>query len=174
MSQHFWARIPPWRHKRNVGSNPAQINFSGRLAIPREIGWAYLELLLLNRSSRMVWVEEASIALADLDATWQSSTATGQATHEIRQIVGAKDALNVSLASAIYDAAGKPQGPYSCLVLTNVRYRVFDEWRNLNLETWSVEMAGLTAVALHKARGYDRKVKLINGSMSLTTPQHRS
>jgi hypothetical protein len=36
----------------------------------------------------------------------------------------------VSLAAALYDAAGKPQGHYACVVLVEVYYSVFESWCN--------------------------------------------
>jgi len=91
---------------------------------------------------------------------------SGQARHEIRQNIGANDTLSVSLAVAIYSAAGRPQGKYSCLVRTDVRYRVFDEWCYVKLETCRVEMAGLIAFGLSSARWYDKKIKQSSASPS--------
>jgi hypothetical protein len=81
--------------------------------------------------------------------------------------------LSVSLARAIYDAAGRPKGLYSCLVRTNVLYRVFNEWCNAKLETYRVEMAALGALGLRTARLYDRKIKQISGPVDLTTPERK-
>jgi hypothetical protein len=127
----------------------------------------------VNRSSWTVWVEEATVILADLDAIWQSEVAAVQARHEIRQNVGANDTLSVSLAASIYNAADRPQGKYSCLVLTGVRYRVFDEWCYAKLEICRVEMSGPTAVDLRSARWYDKKIKQINDSVDLTAKEHK-
>ena len=102
-----------------------------KLTITREDIWNGLELLLVNRSSWPVWVEDASFVLSDLDADMQAVVPTGQARHQILQNVGPNETLSVNLARAIYDAAGRPQGPFSCLVLTNVRYRAFNEWCNV-------------------------------------------
>jgi hypothetical protein len=169
MNNSYWARLLPWRQKNAVGSNPNQINFEPQLVITREDTRTYLVLQLVNRSSSTVWVEEASVALADLDADRQTEVPTGRATNQILQNVRPKETFSVSLARAIYDAADRPQGPYSCLTLTNVRYRVFNESRNAQLETCRVEMAALTVVDLHRARSYDRKMKRIRGPVVLTT-----
>ena len=168
-----WTRLFPWLHKNKGESNPAEIRFLPRLTITRYDEWVYLELVLENRSDWTVWVEEATVILDDLDAVSQSEVATGQARHEILQNVRANDTLSVSLAVAIYNAAGRPQGQYSCLVSTDVRYRVFDEWCDAKLETCRVEMAGLTAVDLHSARWYDKKIKQINDSVDLTAKEHK-
>jgi len=162
MDESIWIRHLPWKRKNRPESKSGQIKFDPKLLVSREKGWGCLELLLANRSSWTVWVEEATVVLADLVAICQSEVATGEARHEIHQNVGAIDSLSVSLAAAIYNAAGRPQGPYSCLVSTDVRYRVFDEWCNVKLETSRVEMAGLIAVGLRRAHWYDKKIKQIN------------
>jgi len=121
----------------------------------------------------MVWVEEANVVLIEFDSNWQTEVPTGQVNHKIRQNVVPGDALSVSLAAAIYDAAGRPQGPYSCLVSTNVRYRVFDEWCNAQLETCRVEMTALTVLGLRREHWYNRRIKQIKGRSELTTHQHK-
>ena len=160
MDNSYWARLFPWQQKNRPGSTPPPVKFEPQLLITREDTWTYLVLQLGNRSNRTVWVEEASIVLADLDADMQTEVPTGQARNQILQNVGPNETLSVSLARAIYDAAGRPQGTYSCLALTNVRFRVFNEWRNAQLETCRVEMTALTVLRLHSARRwYDKKIK---------------
>jgi hypothetical protein len=161
MDDRYWIRLLPWRQKNKAESKSAQIKFTPKLSITRDHGWISLELLLVNRSSWTVWVEEASVVLTDLDANWQTGIAPGQARQQILQNVSSHDSLSVSLARTIYDAAGRPQGPYSCLVLTNVRYRVFDEWYDAKLERCRVVMAALTVVGLRRASWYDKKIKQI-------------
>jgi hypothetical protein len=80
----------------------------------------------------------------------------------------------VSLAASIYNAAGRPQGQYSCLVSTDVRYRVFDEWCYAELETCRVEMAGLTAVDLRRAHRDNKKIRQRNGPVDIATPERKS
>lgn len=130
MDEGQWIRLLPWREKNKAESISAQVIFAPQLTTTHEDGWKDLELLLVNRSSWAVWVEDASVVLADLDANMQTVAPTGQSRHQILQNVGPGETLSVSLARAIYDAAGRPQGPFSCFVLTNVRYRVF-EWCNV-------------------------------------------
>ena len=121
----------------------------------------------------MTWVGEAIVVLTDLDANLQTAIPTGQVNHTIRQTVVQGDALSVSLAATIYDAAGRPQGQYSCLVSTNVRYRVFDEWRNAQLETCRVEMAALTVLGLRREHWYNRRIKQIMSRDDVTTHRHK-
>ncbi|HEV2521900.1 MAG TPA: hypothetical protein VGT24_05915 [Candidatus Acidoferrales bacterium] len=111
--------------------------------------------------------------MTDLEANWQSGVPTGQATHKIRQNVVPGDALSVSLAASVYDAAGRPQGTYSCFVFTDVRYRVFEEWCNAQLEPCSVEMRAFTVLNLHKSHWYSRKMKHAKSPLNLMTQQRK-
>jgi hypothetical protein len=174
MDDHYWIRLLSWRHKIKPETKSGQIKFAPELRICPEKGWINLALLLANRSSWTLWVEEATVVLADLDAICQSEVAPRQARHEILQNVAPNETLSVSLAKAIYDAAGRPQGPYSCLVRTDVRYRVFDEWCDAKVESCRVEMAGLIAVGLSSARWYDKKIKQFNGSADVAAKKHKA
>ena len=131
MNEHCWIRFLPLWQKNKAESKSPPIKVAPQRATIRGDGWKGLELRLVNRYSKTVWVEEASILLADLDATMQAVVPTGQARHAILQNVEPNETLSVSLARAIYDAAGRPQGPYSCIVLANVRFRVFNDWCNV-------------------------------------------
>jgi hypothetical protein len=173
MDDRYWIRLLPWRQKNKAESKSAQIKFAPKLSVTRDHGWRTLQLLLVNRSSWTVWVEEATVALTDLDANSQTVIASWQARQQILQNVSSYDSLSVSLARAIYDAAGRPQGPYSCLVITNVRYRVFDEWCDAKLETCRVVMAAITVVGLRSAKWYDKKVKQINDLFDQTTRRRK-
>jgi hypothetical protein len=173
MNESSWIRSLPWRQKNRAESKSAQIKFAPQLMFSRKDGWNYLELLLVNRSSWTVWVEEANIVLADLRAKWQTTAPAGEARYQILQNVGPNETLGVSLAVSIYNAAGRPQGRYSCLVLTTVRYSVFDEWCDVKLETSRVDMAGYTALDLSRARWYDKKIKQINDSVDLTAKERK-
>jgi hypothetical protein len=173
MDERYWIRLLPWRQKNKLESKAGQIKFAPKLRISRVDGWVDLELLLVNRSSWTVWVKEAAITLIDLDAEQQTTAPTGRAVHKILQNVVPRDALSVSLARSIYDAAGRPQAPYSCFVLTNVLYRVFDEWCNAKIETYRVEMAALTALGLHNARWLDKKIRQTNGLVDFAVEQRK-
>lgn len=128
MKERYLIRLFQWRQESGAESKPAQIKFSPRLMITREVDWKSLELLLVNRSRWTVWVEEANVVLAELDTYTQAAVPTWQARHQILQNVRPNEVLTVDIAATIYDAAGMPQGPFSCLVQTNVLYRVFNEW----------------------------------------------
>jgi hypothetical protein len=163
MDKRHLIRLLAWLQKNKPNSNSGQIKFAPKLRIIRKDGWRYLELHLVNRSSWAVWVQEAAVVLVDLDAKWRAAVSNGRGRYEILQHVRPNGTLRVSLARTIYDAAGRPAGPYSCLISTNVRYRVFDEWCNAELDTYRVEMAALSACGLHGARRYDKRMKQIRG-----------
>jgi hypothetical protein len=156
--ERSWIHRLPWRRKGKDDTKAAQIKFAPRLEITREDGWANLALSLVNQSSFMVWIEHTSIELANVDAKLQTASPTGSITQQILQYVGAKETLNVSVANAVYDAAGRPQGPYTCLLTANVRYCVFDEWSDARAATCRIAMAAINAVDLHSARWYDKKM----------------
>ena len=173
MDKGSWIRLFSWRQKPTEESNHAEIRFIPKLTITRNYDSVYLELELWNHSDWTVWVEEATVALADLVGTWQTGVPTGKADHKIRQSVVPGDFLSVSLASSIYDAAGRPQGSYSCYVFTNVRYRVQDEWRETHPKPCRVEMRALTVLGLHKLHWYNKKPSQIRGSVEFTTKEHK-
>jgi hypothetical protein len=147
-----------WR-KIKSGTAQAAIKFMPKLTLNRNCGWTSLELLLVNNASMTVWVEEAVVVLTDLDTSWQTSIPAGQAKHEIRQHVRAHESLELSLAQAIYDAGGRPQGFYSCLISVDVWYRLGDEWFHKALDTFQVKMTGLKPRSLRRLRWYDKRIR---------------
>ena len=161
MDERFWIHLLPWRQKNKAETKSAQVKFACRLAFTHENGWDSLELQLVNRSSWNVWVEEATIVLDDFHANLPTAPLADQAKIKIRQNVEAHNIVRVSLAAALYDAAGKPQGHYECVVLVDAYYSVFEEWCNTQSNVCRVMMRGLTAVGLRGARGYNK-----NRSMS--------
>jgi hypothetical protein len=174
MDERDWIRLLPWRQKNKANSKSAQIKFAPKLEITHDSGWVYLELQLVNRSSWAVWVEKATVVLIDLDAESQTEISTGEAELKISHNIRPNDELRVSLARAIYDAAGKPQGPYSCFVLTNVVYRALDEWCNVQLdEVYRIEVEALNVIGLRRAHRDNRKIKQINGLVDLTINEHK-
>jgi len=153
MRDSFWASrlFRRWRKTKSEPSPPdSRTNFSALLRIFRQDGWVYLELLLINRSDVTIWVKEATVVLSELKANWQTTTSSGQVKHDILQNIGPDDTLRVSIARDIYDAAGRPQGNYSCLVSIKVCYRLDNEWFIQKLDTYRVEMAALTVFRLRR------------------------
>jgi hypothetical protein len=157
--ERSWIHRLPWRRKGQPETKAAQIKFLPEVQIDRVNGWSNLTLALVNQSSFMVWIEEARVELAEVQAKVQATKPLGSITQQILQYVGAKEALSVSLANAVYDAAGRPQGTYTCVLRTKVRYSVFDEWCDASAATCRIAMAAINVIELHSARWYDRKRK---------------
>jgi hypothetical protein len=152
-------RLFRWWRKTRTESEYIENDFAPKLRINRYDDRVILELLLVNGSSVTAWVEEAKVVLTDLEVIWQTSIPTGQARREIRQNVRANETLALDLARAIYYAAGRPQGTYSCLVCIDVRYRLGEEWFNRTVDTHRVQMAGPTVLGLRRSRWYDNNVR---------------
>jgi hypothetical protein len=174
MDERSWIRQLPWRQKNKAETKSAQIKFAPMLEITREKGRQILELRLMNHSSWAVWVEEVNVILADLVADSQTAVPPERVKHGILRNVNSHETVGVTFASVIHEAAGRPQGKYSCLVLTTVRYRVFDEWCIAKLGTYRVEMEALGVFSLRSARWYDKKMKQINGQIDLVPPEHKA
>jgi hypothetical protein len=173
MPKGIWNRLFSWRLQDHNELNPQRVEFVSKLRLNRSDGWAALELFLKNRSQASVWVEDATLILTELDTSSHIALPSGQARHQILQDIQPNDELSVSVAEAIYDAAGRPQGLYSSLVFTNIRYRALNQWCGVQLETCRIEMDALTAVDLHRVRRYDKRMKNVNGLFDLTTNQHK-
>jgi hypothetical protein len=160
LGDRVWkGRLFRWWRKPGSESEHIEIKFSPQLKINRYDGGGSLDLLLVNDANMTVWVEEARVVLTDLDATWQTAIPTCQAKHEIRQNVRANESLELSLARAVYDASGRAQGRYSCLIFVVVGCRVGEEWFNKALDTYKLEMTGLKARGLHRLRWYEKKTR---------------
>jgi hypothetical protein len=160
LSDRIWKdKLFRWRRKTRTESEHIEIKFASQLRINRLDGGVSLNLLLVNDACVTVWVEEAMVVLADLDAIWQISIPIGQARHEIRQNIRANESVELSLVRAIYDAAGRPQGRYSCLIWVDVRFRVREEWLNKTLDSYKVEMTALKVLGLRRSRWYEKKAR---------------
>lgn len=99
-------RLLPWRQKNKAIPKAAQIKFQLNLRIAREGGWAHHELLIVNRSRWMMWVQRVAVALIYLGAKWQAVVSTEHPGYEILQKVRPSEELSMSFAWKIYDAAG--------------------------------------------------------------------
>jgi hypothetical protein len=139
-------------------ANP-KASFRPRIGFTRLDGMASVALLLVNESNAFVWAEEIEIFLADLEANEQVAEPSCHGRQKIRQTLGPTDMLPISLAEAIYRAAGKPQREYSCSLSAVVRYRIGEEWFEKIMETYRVGMMGLTASKLRRARGAPPRIQ---------------
>lgn len=140
-----------WLHRTEIDLTP-------NLKISKNDGWFSLNLLLVNRSEIRIWAEEATITLTNLDATLQASIATCQATHIIRQPIGPRETLTLSLAEAVYEAAGNPQGTYGCIVSTTIRLRSGDRWLERVDQQRKLEMRALVPVSLRPLKRSEQPI----------------
>jgi hypothetical protein len=140
------------RHKKDNFSE-VRIDLRTAVRITSFDGWVALELELINRSDVNLWIEEAKLVITDLEANYQTAPATGQQIHKIRQAVIPDECRSISLAGSLYDAAGRPQGPYSFLLWGTVHYRIDEDWAQANIRPYRIEMAALSVVRVQRIRG---------------------
>jgi hypothetical protein len=141
-----------WRERDRTDSTDKSSGFRPRIGFTRLDGMASLSLLLINKSSENVWVEEVEIFLSGLIADQQTAEASGHEIQKIRQMVRPGDTLPISLAEVIYKAAGDPQRKYSCILSSVLHYRIDEEWSDKRLENYKIQMIGLTASGIQRAR----------------------
>jgi hypothetical protein len=103
-------------------------------------------------SETPVWAEEVEIFLTDLKAEAQTSEASLNQTQKIRQAIAPGDLLPISLAEIIYKAAGAPQRKHSSILSSVVRYRIGQQWIEKRLDSYRIQMNGLTASRATKER----------------------
>ena len=138
--------------QRHADSPEIKIDLRPAVRIASFGGWASLELHLLNRSRFTVWIEEANLTLADLDANFQTGFATGQTAHKIRQAIPPNETLSMSITGSLYEAAGRPQGTYSFRVLGAIRYRRDDNWAEAFIHQHQMEMTALSVLSCKRIR----------------------
>jgi hypothetical protein len=124
--------------------------FRPRIGFSASDGMQSISLLLENESPASIWVEEIEIVLRNLVASHQATEPPCHESLRIRQLVGPGDALPISLAGAIYKAAGKPQREYSCGLSSVLRFRVGENSFEQALEDSRIHMIGLTASGIRR------------------------
>jgi hypothetical protein len=141
-----------WRRRSVVDPMDRSAGFRPSIGFSRLDGMESLSLLLENKSRKNVWVEEIEIFLSALSAEDQTAAASLHEIHKIRQMVPADDLLPISLAGAIYKAAGDPQRNYSCVLSSLLRFRIGEEPFERKMENYRVRMLGLTASGVQRER----------------------
>jgi hypothetical protein len=150
----LWLSLKFWRQGRGFSSSSADpdVKVKSELTIARDQGWTFLNLAVLNRSRMKAWVVDATASLSGLQANFQASLPSKQETLKIRRVVGPRESLLVSLIELFYSAAGRPQGAYSFVVNTTIRYRAHGDLFEQVLPAYRVSMTALTAVGLQRIR----------------------
>jgi hypothetical protein len=126
--------------------------FRPRIGFTRLDGMESLSLLLDNRSQNFVWAENIEVFLTDLSAEQQTAAPTCHEIQKIRQTVRGGDMLPISLAQAIYNAAGDPQRRYTCVLSSVLHYRIGEQWFEKEMETYRIRMTGLKASGIERER----------------------
>jgi len=141
-----------WRGRRGAPGKDQNAGFRPHIGFTKLDGMQSLALLLENNSPRDAWAEEIEIFLSDLRAEEQPAKPTLHQIHKIRQLVPSEDLLPISLCEAIYRAAGDPQLRYSCVLSSVLRYRIGGRQFEKKMETYKVEMLGLTFSEMRRER----------------------
>jgi len=143
----IWLRRNKARDSKN-GSD----GFRPRIGFTRLDGMESLSLLLENETKNHVWAEEIEITLCDLVAVSQTTEPSFHEIQKIRQLVPSGDMLPISLAGVIYKAAGEPQRKHSSVLSSVIRYRIGEKWFESNLDSYKIQMIGLTASGVQRQR----------------------
>jgi len=141
-----------WGGGSGTDSLDRSSGFRPCIGFTRLDGMKSLSLLLPNETQTHVWAEEIEIFLTELVADDQTADPSFHGTQKIRQMIPPGDLLPISLAEVIYKAAGDPQRKHSSILSSVVRYRIGEKWFEKNLETYRIQMNGLTASGVQKVR----------------------
>jgi len=141
-----------WRRGNASGGSDRKSSFHPHIGFTRLDGMESLSLLLPNESETNVWAEEIELFLSELVAENQSCEPTLNGIQKICQLIPPGDMLPISLAGAIYKAAGEPQRKHSSILSSVLRYRIGEEWFEKHLENYRIHMIGLTASSVHRER----------------------
>ena len=141
-----------YRQRKKDIPSEIQIDLCPAVRITDFDGWQALELQLVNRSDAKVWVEEANLVITDLEANFQTAQATGQHIHKIRQPVVPDECLSMSLTGSLYDAAGRPQGPYSFQLWGTIHYRIGEKWAQANIRPHRIKMVAFSVLRVQPIR----------------------
>ena len=144
------AILIPFRERKEESFSEIQIDLSPAVRITTFEGSVALELV--NRSDVKVWIEEARLVIAGLEANVQTFLPTGWQIHKVRQAVVPDERLSVSLAGGLYEAAGRPQGRYSFVLRGTVQYRIGEDWAQENIRPHRIEMAALSVLRVRRLR----------------------
>jgi hypothetical protein len=120
------------------------------LTLEKEVG--ELNLVISNRSCRGIWAQEARVHLIDVKTNGETYTPSG-ATLRICEFIGPSETLRISLIGTIYDIAERPQGVYSCLISTVMRFRPdeSDEEFEQTVAPYDAAMVALVPISLRRA-----------------------
>jgi hypothetical protein len=151
------------RRREDHGFSHIRIDLIPSERITTFDGWVALELQLVNRSDAKLWIEDAHLVVTDLEAHFQTAPATGQQIRKIGQAAAPDEGISVSLAGSLYEAAGRPQGPYSFLLSGTIHYRIGEDWTRVNIRPHRIEMTALSVVRVRRIRRTSTAVQTHDG-----------
>jgi len=148
-----YALLRVWLRRRNArDSENGSDGFLPLIGFTRLDGMESLSLLLQNEARTHVWAEEIEIYLSDLVAISQTAEPSFHEIQKIRQLIPPGDTQPISLAGVIYKAAGEPQRKHSSVLSSVIRYRIGENWFEKNLDSYRIQMIGLTASGVQRQR----------------------
>jgi hypothetical protein len=152
-----WVALKFWQD-RAPSSEPAdpEVRVEAELKATRTHGWTFFNLALLNRSRMKIAVVDATFSMTGLVAKFQALPPANETTFKVRRFIKPGDLLAVDLVELFYNAAGKPQGAYSFVVATTIRYRVHGDLFTQALPLCRVRMVALSPNALQRVRWYSK------------------
>lgn len=151
LSVHFWRDRAP-------SSKPIdpEVNVKAELQASRTQGWTFFNLVLVNRSRMRISVVDATFTISGLAAKFQATQPLKETTLKIRRTIAPGGLLGVGIVEPFYNSAGKPQGGYSFMVSTTVRYRAHGDLFEQALPSYRVRMFALNPSALRRIRWYNK------------------
>jgi len=163
-----WVALRFWQD-RAPSSEPAdpEVDVRAELKATRDQGWTFFNLVLVNRSRMRVAIVDATFAITGLVAKFQASPPTRETTFKLRRFVMSGDFLCVDLVELFYNAAGRPQGGYSFVVATTIRYRAHGDLFTQLLPLCRVRMTALSPNALQRIRWYSKPATPLEPSRHL-------
>jgi hypothetical protein len=158
VSVAMWLALKFWKRRNAPVCSPAdpEVNVKAELSATRARGWIFFNLVLENRSRMAISVVDATFSIAGLAAKFQACPPNRETTAKIRCVVKPGEIFPVSLIELFYNAAGKPQGPYSFAVATTIRYRAHGDLFTQVLPLYRVKMIALSPNVLARVRWYDK------------------
>jgi hypothetical protein len=152
-----WVALKFWQD-RAPSSEPVdpEVRVEAELKATRTQGWTFFNLELLNRSRMKIAVVDATFSITGLVAKFQAFPATEETTFKVRRFVAPGDLLHVDLVELFYNATGKPQGAYSFMVATTIRYRAHGDLFTQSLPLSRVRMIALSPNGLKRVRWYNK------------------
>jgi hypothetical protein len=136
------------------------LNTKPRLALTIDQGADSLNLVVTNRSRAEIWAEEAKVDLIDVETDGEIYS-PAQAILRIRELITPAETLHISLIDTVYNAAGRPQGIYSCSLATVLRYRSdgTDEEFEQSFPSYRAKMIALVPISLRRMVTLDKSAR---------------